>query len=268
MKKAESVAKRSRNKGPSQPKRVLPSVTRDLALLERLVTSVAIFLINQGATRNEIARVINRAIESAGTRAVDAADLETLYVEISKLLHAWYQEPDYLDRLGRPIRLRAAGAKASIQSLATIAGVDRPARDLVRSLLFQGLVRRDAKGGYVPTKSVATLRATGPEITGYLGQSILQLLSTLQSNRRAGRAGPMLERAAIVQDLPASQISEFRRFSTAQGSSFVSSANEWLEARRSTKATRQMEDVVTAGIHVFAFVTPPPARAKKGSLKR
>lgn len=261
MKKAESVARPRRSKRQGGSNRAPPRVSKDLALLERLVTSVAISLISQGASQHEISEAIARALDSASSKARNAADLETLYVEISRLLHAWYQEPDYLDRLGRPIPLRSSGAKPSIQSLAALAGVGRPARELVRSLVSQGLVRKAADSRYIPIKSVATLKATGPEITGYLGQSILQLLSTLQSNRRVGRAGPMLERAAIVQDLPANQISEFRRFSTVQGASFVSSANEWLEARRSTKANGRKENVVTAGIHVFAFVTPPPVRA-------
>lgn len=259
MKRA-SVAKRYPKHASKSGKLRIATVSKDLALLESLVKSVAIFLVSQGVARRRISGAIARAIRNAASRARDAANLETLYVEISKLLHAWYQEPEYLDHLGRPIPLRTTGSKQSIQSLADTAGIRRQARELVRSLKSQGLIRRTSDGSYAPTTSVATLRATGPEITGYLGQSILQLLSTLQSNRQGGKAGPMLERAAIVQDLPVDQVPEFRHFSTEQGTSFVSSTNEWLEARRKVKSPARKKDVVTAGVHVFAFVRPAPAR--------
>jgi hypothetical protein len=132
-----------------------------------------------------------------------------------------------------------------------------PLKTLIASLKSQKLLRAAQGNRYLPTKSLAQIRTNGPELTGYVGQSVLQLLSTLQFNGLGGKRGPLLERAAIVQDLPRQEVEKFRRYSSDQGAAFVSGANRWLESRRSKSSTNR-KNVVTAGVHVFAFVTPSP----------
>ena len=102
----------------------------------------------------------------------------------------------------------------------------------------------------------------GPEVTEHLSESISRLIDTFGKNLTArAKSPPLLERAAIVRDLPASLAEEFRAFSAEQGESLAENVNEWLETRRAREPSRYRGRRVTAGIQVFAFV----ASAKKGS---
>lgn len=233
-------------------------ICSDLRLFEQLVQSVALFLVSQGVKRSTISASLGRALADAGRLSKDAASLQTLYVAISKVLHAWHQDPSYLDADARPIPLRLRGKGPSVETLLRCANTRTPIDKVVNSLKSQELIRAQRPGYFLPTTSVAQIRTSGPELTGYIGQSILQLISTLHSNHTSKAGQPMLERAAIVQDLPIREIQRFRRYSAEQGTNFIASTNGWLETRRKNKADAKSGKVVTAGVHVFAFVTPPP----------
>jgi hypothetical protein len=231
----------------------------ELRLLEKLVHSVALFLIHSGTDATKVTESLRNAIAEAEKASAQAAVLRDLYVAISKLLHTWHQDPDFLDDQARPLPLSVRGKSRSVEALARRAGVRMPIATLVGSLKSQRLLRVSPRNRVLPTRSVARIRTNGPELTGYVGQSVLQLLSTLHFNRNGGRRGPLLERTAIVQDLPQRQVEKFRQYSSDQGAAFVSGANRWLESRRS-KSSGKAEQVVTAGVHVFAFVTPAPEK--------
>lgn len=230
----------------------------DLQLFGHLLRSVALFLINEGVPPSEISRTMGDSLRVAEKQSSSAATLQSLYVALSKVLHQWHHNPAYLSQYAHPKPLSLRGRENSIEALAKAAGVNVSFDVLKDSLKAQRLIRRDARGRYRPTKQVARITNGGPELTGYLGQSILQLISTLHSNRLGRRDEPLLERAAIVQDLPLHEIPHFRRYTNQQGASFIASANGWLESRRKRRAKKGSGKVTTAGVHVFAFVTPPP----------
>ncbi|MCP5157798.1 MAG: hypothetical protein H7A18_01030 [Sinobacteraceae bacterium] len=236
----------------------------ELELFEKLVKSVALFLVSQGAKKSAISTSLNRALVQAEKLSKNAESLQSLYVEISKVLYAWHQHPSYIDTEARPRPLRLRGREPSIETLLQHASTRAPLEKIVDSLKSQKLIRLKRPGYFLPTASVARIRTNGPELTGYIGQSVLQFISTLQANYGNEAGYPLLERAAIVQDLPAREIPRFRQYSAEQGESLIASANSWLETRRKhgSQAGSRPDGVVTAGVHVFAFVTPSPRGAK------
>lgn len=237
----------------------------DLELFEKLVQSVALFLVSQGAKKSAISTSLSRALARAEKLSENAGSLQTLYVEISKVLHAWHQHPSYVDTEACPIPLRLRGREPSIETLLRHANTRAPLGKIVDSLKSQKLIRLKRPGYFLPTASVARIRTNGPELTGYIGQSVLQLISTLHANYGNEAGYPLLERAAIVQDLPAREIPRFRQYSAEQGESLIASTNSWLETRRmrGSQAASRSDGVVTAGVHVFAFVTPSPRGTKR-----
>lgn len=222
-----------------------------------LLTSVTVFLLGKNATRSQISMAMQRALVEAVSLRRDSEALETLYIALSSVIHAWHDDRRYLDEGARPRPLTLRGRSDSIQSLARVAGVRVPYGRLLESLVSQKLIRKSGKSRYLPTRSVVRLVRDGPELTGYLGQSILQLTQTLESNRRDRRTRKaLLERAAIVDDLSPKDAAAFRRYCAEQGAAFISNANSWLESRRMRSARAGAnEGGITAGVHVFAFLS-------------
>jgi hypothetical protein len=129
---------------------------------------------------------------------------------------------------------------------------------------------------------VAVFTAHDREVSGYIGETIAHLMTTVHANlalaqRRAGspRASrgangdarspdALLERAAMVRDLPAEHLAAFRNYIQEQGTAFLANVDEWLEAHcpaaqrvaepAAAPRSRAARGAVTAGVHVFAFV--------------
>lgn len=226
---------------------------------ERLLRAVALLMLREGASENQISVAMNRALNAAKKSPFDTPTLLHLYVSLSDLLHAWHEDPSYIDAKATPIPLPLKGRGRSVESLLAKVGSTLPANQVLASLKAQRLVRKVKNGKYRPTQAVAHLRGDGPEVSGYLGRAILHLIETNETNRRVSRGQkPLLERAAIIGDLPRSDAAAFRRFSAEQGANLVANANAWLEARRSRNGRRvNRKNTLTAGLHVFAFLASP-----------
>ena len=199
---------------------------------------------------------MGRALKDAQESTVDAATLINLHVALSAVLHAWHQDSDFIDLQARPVPLRLSGKGKSVETLAARVGSRVPIEELLSSLKKQRLIRHLSNGKYVPTSARAQIGGDGPELSGYLAKAILHLLETSDINRRnPAKTKPLLERAAIVQDLSARDAEEFRLFSAEQGANLVASANAWLESRRDREVgNARRRRTVTAGLYVFAFV--------------
>jgi hypothetical protein len=94
-------------------------------------------------------------------------------------------------------------------------------------------------------------------------------------------ADGLLERAAMVRDLPAEHLGAFRHYIQEQGTAFLANVDEWLEAHcpaaarvaepSAMRPTRSARGGVTAGVHVFAFVEEAerePPRTRRGGRVR
>jgi Family of unknown function (DUF6502) len=234
------------------------AVDSKIRRFERLLHSVALLMMREGTSESQISGAMSRALRAATKSPFDTPTLLHLYVSLSDLLHAWHEDPDYIDAKATPIPLSLQGRGRSVKTLLAKVGSTLPADKVLASLKVQRLVRSLGDGKYRPTKALAYLRGDGPEMSGYLGRSILHLIETNESNRRVPRGRkPLLDRATIVEDLPRKDVAAFRRFSAEQGANVVANTNAWLESRRSRKRpVIGRKQTVTAGLHVFAFLGP------------
>ena len=235
------------------------AVGQKLKRFESLLRAVALLMLREGTSEAQIAGAMNRALLDASKSPFDTPALLHLYVSLSDLLHAWHEDPDYIDAKANPIPLALRGRGKSVEALLAKVGSTLPAEKVLASLKAQRLVRKREDGMYSPTKALAQLRGDGPEMSGYLGRSILHLIETNDANRRVpGGRKQLLDRAAIVEDLPLKDAAEFRRFSAEQGANVVANTNAWLESRRSRHGRAvNRKNTVTAGLHVFAFLGSP-----------
>jgi hypothetical protein len=175
---------------------------------------------------------------------------------ITKVLHAWHTEECMLDELAQPIPLPKTGSR-SIRSLAATTVPTINSDVLLAELVRARVLRRVGRDKYVPISVMARISAKGRQLDCYLGQTMLHFASTLSKNLRGHRSSSkLIERAAMVNDLPKARLNDFRKFSALQGELFVSTINNWLEGNRVAERSRRTTPQVSAGVNVFAFAVP------------
>lgn len=179
-------------------------------------------------------------------------------VLLGSILHRWFKNPKYLDDDARPVPIRARGKSPSIEALFREEGRPDYFEPGLEHMRAVGMVNYDRRGGYLPTTEWALHRTLTPEMVGNLALTIDRMVSTLISNSTSKRksAVRLIERTALVLDLPRTKLPEFKTFAQEQGGAFVSTMNDWLENRRKgdngNRAKRHQ--TISAGIHVLAFV--------------
>lgn len=194
------------------------------------------------------------------------------HIVLGRVIYSWHRQAPYVDSDGRPKALPLSGPRPSFRSLVVEheAAID-PAQVLA-ALKKQGLIRRSRGGLVRPTANVARLSSQSPELVAYVAQTVENLLHTVLGNLQLfPERSPLLERSAVVRDMPEALEREFREFAAEQGELFIENINEWLESRRAGTASSSTGCAgrLTAGVQAFAFVSrakpsPPPRRAVRG----
>jgi hypothetical protein len=241
--------------------------TRDTELrsFEDLIQAVSVFLISRGHSSTALAIATKRALARARAEYDRQNEAQAAYICLARMLHAWHHENTYLDREARPAFLPLRGKVGSLARLTQDYGQPLGVGQVVALLNRHKLVRRTATGRLVPTDSVFRFRASGAELTGYLGRSLLHLASTMKFNlSRSAKNGTLIERAALVRELPISSADEFRRYSAEQGEAFIENIDNWLESRNGPTPTRRKVQTASAGVHVFAFVDRNRSGSRRG----
>jgi hypothetical protein len=118
-----------------------------------------------------------------------------------------------------------------------------------------GLIERIGRARYRPLGSVAIIQQLAPELIQHVAGSIRRLLHTVQYNvKSGGKSPPLIERAASVLDLPATEVPEFRRFTHQQAKTFLANVDDWLENHRAKGKEGRRSSVKSAGVHVYAYL--------------
>jgi hypothetical protein len=246
---------------------VLPSRNDpELGAFTDLMHAVCVFLLLSGHTTTQLGDAMRIAMKRAAKDRQESRAAHAVHVSLSRILYAWHNEKAYLSNDARPRPIPLRGTGATLERLTREFGAPLEVGDVRTLLAKHGLVRTQRRGQIVPTGSVVRFRARGAELTGYLGRSILNLMSTMQSNlySREGNT-TLLERAALVKELPSKDAKAFRRYSAEQGESFTENINGWLESRNGKCKKGRAKDTVTAGVHVFAFIEK---NENEGSLRK
>lgn len=260
-----------------------------------LMRSLLLFLLDSGLPRELLGRLLTEALDSAHAQRSSIGALRDHSAAISGLLFSWHHDRRYLDARACPKPLPLSGRGASVERLALAHCDPGEAAAVVARLRAHGLIHEVGKGSWAPRGPVAMFTAHDREVSGYIGETIAHLMATVHTNlaqaqrRGAGaardrsalatdlRSGEgLLERAAMVRDLPAGHLDAFRHYIQEQGTAFLANVDEWLEAHCPAAArvaepsagrrARAPSGGVTAGVHVFAFVDEParPSPARRG----
>ncbi len=196
---------------------------------------------------------------------------KALHVSLGKIMYSWSRRAPYIDSTGRPKALPVLGPRPSLTSLVKEHADSCDVDEVLAALGHQGLIRPTRNGSVLPTANVAHLKSNRPEVACYVTDTVARLVSTVIRNLQRGpKDAALIERSAVVRDLPADLEREFIEFANEQGELFVETMNEWLESRRSGNAssTAPVGGYIAAGVQVFSFVSdltqaPLPHRATR-----
>jgi hypothetical protein len=244
--------------------------------------SLLLFLLDSGLPRDRLQTLLATALDEANRQRSSIGALRDHSAAISGLLFSWHHDRRYLDARACPKPLQLTGPRLSVERLALAHCDPGEAEAVLQRLQTHGLIRETGDGRWSPSGPVAMFTAQDREVSGYIGETIAHLMATVHANlalaqRRAGMPGrdravanqdsrspdSLIERAAMVRDLPGEHLGAFRHYIQEQGTAFLANVDEWLEAHCPTAQrvaepaaarSRAARGGVTAGVHVFAFV--------------
>ena len=236
-----------------------------LGNIEKMLSAIfTMCLLDDGISSAQLDELVNRSRAKANQRALRLRPRRATAIDLvllGSVLHRWNRNPKYLDADARPFPVKGTGPAPSVQALFRAERRSRAFMQGFQTMKSAGLIKRTSSGLYLPRNDSILLHSLTPEMVANLALSINRLIETLLQNTASRRrtASRLIERNALVPDLPKRYLEEFKLFSREQGAALVSTLNDWLENRRDGKRTaggRWKEATVSAGIHVFAFTEP------------
>lgn len=236
-----------------------------LELMSNLLFSVLDFMEKAGMSHLEVERVFRQCagiMKSGSSRKVHsklpsvAIGCDTV---AGAVLRAWHREPKFVDDNADPIPLFPRKGKVNLESLIRAQDASVKAESLVREMHRTGLVKKDARGRYLPMTSAATIGQMHPLAIDHVAKTVMRLVETVNRNMRASAIKPsLIERYAHVPDLTADEAKAFSAFTRQQGSACLEAIEDWLESRRtrrySSTGARRKTSGVSAGVHIFAYI--------------
>jgi hypothetical protein len=169
----------------------------------------------------------------------------------------WHIEKDFIDSRGHPKALSWNGKSGSLLKLVTRIVGPKVSRDVANELIARKLVRKTSAGAWLPKSKVVAPAGLDAAQILRSGLMIDRLLRTVAYNSELRYKGEvLLEVMAQVPRLPRQEIANFRRFSKAQGVSFIRAVDDWLESRNLRRSIGPLRNTREAGVVAFAFVHP------------
>jgi hypothetical protein len=233
-------------------------------LARNLLFSILGFMLRTGFDRQRLESDFRSCLEELITRGsksipktrIDAHPEEDF--SAAAVIKIWHRHRRFLDSDAHPLPLRLYGRAPSLERLilAHDQKVDVP--KLIESLKTAKLIRRTARGRYLPTKEFATINQVHPLMVEHVSKSIVRLVETVVRNTSPSkRMPPLIERFARVPDLSRSEAKAFAVFTHQQGLAYLQSVDDWLETRRvssGAKKSRGKSKHVGAGVHLYAYM--------------
>jgi len=192
--------------------------------------------------------------EEGGIGNLDAQDY-------GSVLKTWHRQGQYLSKDGFPRPLTIEG-KFGLRRLIGSYYPKSRFRQILTSLHDSGLITRQSNGRWTPTARSAVFPTLNPELLAHLAEGVSRLIETVSRNvTLPARDNALFERSTKVRSLPTSESVAFRRFVLNQGSAFLGTVDDWLEARARPESNRRGK-TCTAGVFTFAFIDETRTRKR------
>jgi hypothetical protein len=236
----------------------------------KLIASIVDFMSRSGATEAEIRKSFERGLRSVQPRSESLRSGERSLSPVgdlaisAELLRLWHRDGRYIDRDARPRPLYLAKGRDSLKQ--AIQRIDSKADPgaIIKGMKAVGLIRRNSQGKYSPTSEVAIIGELHPIAVEHVAKTVIHLVSTVRRNTDPkGGYIPLIERHAYVPDLNPSDRQAFAEFTRSQGMAYLESVDDWLQQRRSRRASpkgRSRKAGVAASVHLVAYLGDEPGQ--------
>jgi hypothetical protein len=219
-------------------------------------TNVSRVAILTGLDRREVARL--------RTPRERHAAVQGFMSKPTQLLHAWYHDPRYLDRSGKPRDLEIEGADGSFAELVRRYAPGIPLVAMIKELRAAGAIGdaegkrlRALKRSYVP-------RELNEDVVRLWGSVLQDVGTTLEHNvDRDETDQPRFERRAISLRVNPKSLVEFRKVLEREGQAFLERMDDWINAHQVRSSIDEQGIGIRLGVGVYHIQDRVPRLTSK-----
>ena len=210
-------------------------------------TNVSRVALLTGLTRREVRkeRAVAVAPAERGEEALNHA---------SRVLSGWHLDSEFLDVLGKPRDLPAAGDTASFASLLKRYAGDIPTTALVKELLKSKSIAQLENGSYRALRRYYMPRPMDSRSVERSGNVLADLVATVEHNlsREAGEPS-RFEGRAQSRHVDPRHLPAFRAFLEREGQGLLERVDDWLAAHEVAADAAADAPRLRLGVGVYAI---------------
>jgi hypothetical protein len=219
-----------------------------------------------GLTRKEVQRIKNLAADDFG----DAGQQQ--FNRAARVISAWIRDPRFSNN-GQPLPLLFQGDMPNFSELVRLHSGDIPARAVLDELFFVNAIEEDTEG-YLHLKVRAYIPCANDASSFYLvGESVADLLETLQHNLAFPKQ-PYFQRRVAYDAIPSADVPLLQKALAAMAQQALEDMNALLakydlDTRPNAGVQVQPGDLKRLGVGIYYFLsTSQPADEKEGNIKK
>lgn len=199
-----------------------------------------------GLSRKEISRIREQSNGGDGRELLRATP-------IGRILAAWHNDPEFVDKSGRPIPLSYDGKDCSFEALAKKYIGDIPPSALLKELERHDLVAEDSSGRIKPLAQAHIPRRASLRSLDRLGEVVGEVGGTIVKNLDDNKK-KLFERRVLSGNISNEQTQKFHVLVEQQGSKFLGFLEAWLfENGLSDIEADETANSNRAGVGVYFF---------------
>ncbi len=145
----------------------------------------------------------------------------------ARVVSGWVRDENFQHQ-GESKVLPLEGDTGSFSALVKLYSGGMPARAVLDELLRVGTVKLDERGQVMLLQTVYIPHQSDAEKLRYLGETVSDLISTIEYNLRDSNAASRLQLSVAYNNLPKSVVAEFKAWSDQENLALLKKFDKWL----------------------------------------
>ncbi len=172
--------------------------------------------------------------------------------DATRLLSAWHQDKEFLDRDGNPMPLSQTGQGATFEALFSRYGGDIAMPTMIKELIKTGAMEKSPSGEFRALMRYYQPALADSENLQFAVDRIHDVIETMNNNVFATEdSAPRFGGFAANDAIPLEVIPKFREYLDKRGQAFLEEIDDWLTQHQLNDG-RAAADTARVGISLFA----------------
>lgn len=182
----------------------------------------------------------------------DSSELPVKHNRAARVVTGWLQDDNFHDENGETRTLEYGETDKEFNLLVKKYSGDVPARAVLDELVRVGTVVRTEEGRVKLVRSAYVPHESAEDMLRLFGQSVTDLLDTLDHNLSAAADNSKLQLSVAYDNLPAEAVKEFKKLSREKATELLKELDKYLSAHdRDTSSTDGGTGRFRAGLGVY-----------------